>query len=86
MVEIEEKVVPVTTTSTLIDTEACEGFMCWVKGLFVEGQWQHLAMYPFTSKEISFEDFKEKCRIQVSRTVNTPTKYVALKFCKVELN
>lgn len=85
MIELEEDEVTTTSTSVLIDTSRIEGYSCWVKGQYVANQWAALPMFPSISSEISFEDFKEKCRIQVSRTVCSEDKYITLKFCKVEL-
>lgn len=85
MVELEESEVTATPTSVLIDTSVIEGYSCWVKGQYVANQWAPLPMFPSLSSEISFEDFKEKCRIQVSRTVYSEDKYLTLKFCKVVL-
>ena len=85
MVELEEGEFTTTSTSVLIDTSVIEGYSCWVKGQYIANQWALVPMYPNLSNEISFEDFKEKCRIQVSRTVQSEGKYLTLKFCKVVL-
>lgn len=85
MVEIDERTVTPVVTSSLIDISKCEGFACFAKGQYVENQWSHVPMHPCISSEISFEDFKERCRIQVSRCANSSSKYLTLKFCKVEL-
>lgn len=86
MVEIKEYNVEADVTSTLIDTTEVHGYSCWVKGLYQEGKWQPLGVWPCMSSESSYEAFREECKKQVIKWVTSDTpKYVTLKFCKVVL-
>ena len=84
MIETDEGELKSTQTIALVELDKVEGYCCFVKGLYTHS-WQPLSVWPNTSKEIAFEDYKEKCRLQVNQCVTPLSPVVTLRFVRVDL-